>query len=379
MGSRVSVASDDVLRALRMRAQLLAGDRAGDVLSVVSRVCGVQAQAAPPARLAVRVRSSGLLASTVDAAVRGEAVRGQVVRTWAMRGTLHMLARGDVAWLVGLLGPVFDRAGRRRRDQLGLDDRTCERALPAIERVLADSPPLTRAVLVERLADEGVRLDPRSQAPAHLLHHAANHGLVCRGPDLARDEPTYVLTGRWLGADAANPFPDRGDALAELARRYLAGHGLAAVADLARWSGLPLPDARRAFASIADETTELATDRGPMLVLRDTPLDAPDLPAPRLLGHFDPLLLGYRDRDLVLDPAFAGRVQAGGGFIRPSVLIGGRVVGTWTLRRSRTATVTVEPFAGVPRGVEDGLRSEVDDLARFLGEDAELRIEAPVS
>jgi len=186
-----------------------------------------------------------------------------------------------------------------------------------------------------------------------------------------------VLTDRWLGADATNRFPDRDDALAELARRYLAGYGPATVADLARWSGLPRPDARHAVALIADETTELVTERGPMLVLAGTSLDAAGLPAPRLLGHFDTLLLGYQDRDLVLDPVFAKRVQAGGGFIQPTVLIDGRVVGTWTLQRSRTATVTVAPFAGLPRAAEDGLRSEVDDLARFLDEDIDLRIEPP--
>ncbi len=90
----------------------------------------------------------------------GTPARTVVVRTWALRGTLHVLAAADVRWMVRLLGPVFVKAGRRRRGQLGLDDATCERALAAIEKVLTGSRPLTRAELIERLADEGMRIDP---------------------------------------------------------------------------------------------------------------------------------------------------------------------------------------------------------------------------
>lgn len=117
---------------MRMRAQSLAGEPVRDVGSAVARVVAVQAQAAGPARLGVRARTGGLTAEDVDRACGSERV---VVRTWAMRGTLHMVAAADVRWLVDLLGPVFARAGRRRREQLGLDDRVCERGLAAIEKI----------------------------------------------------------------------------------------------------------------------------------------------------------------------------------------------------------------------------------------------------
>ena len=141
---------------------------------------GLQAQAAPPAQLAVRARTSGLAAMDVD---RACGASREVTRTWAMRGTLHMLATRDVRWMTGLFGPVAARRGQRRRAQLGLDDGLCERALAALAVILAGSPPLTRAELVSRLAGEGIQIGLRTQQPPHLLGYAASRGLICRGPD----------------------------------------------------------------------------------------------------------------------------------------------------------------------------------------------------
>ncbi|MQA87399.1 MAG: winged helix DNA-binding domain-containing protein [Streptosporangiales bacterium] len=354
--------SADELRALRLRAQRLAGQPARDVRSAVTRAGGLQAQAAGPARLAARVRTAGLTADDVDRACD---VDRAVVRTWAMRGTLHMVPATNVRWMVGLLGPVFARAGRRRRERLGLDDRTCERGLAAIEKVLRDSAPLTRGRLVERIADEGVRIDAATQAPAHLVAYAAMRGLICRGPNVGSDEPTYVLLDDWVD--------DRGrlgrdEALAELARGYLAGYGPATVHDFLTWSGLPAADGKKAFALISDEIVDVEADGTAMSALSSTELDAAGEIQPRLLGHFDALLLGYRGRDLVLDPAYGRRIQAGGGFIRPAVLVGGRVVGTWRLdRRGNRLAVVAEPFGGLPRDGRDGLRAEAEDVGRFLG------------
>lgn len=376
------VLSADELRAVRMRVQLLAGEPARSVAAAVERLGGVQAQAAGPARLAVRARTAGLTAEDVD---RAADVDPTVVRTWAMRGTLHMVPAADVRWMVGLLGPVFARAGRRRREQLELDDRTCERGLAAIERVLRSSGPLTRAQLVERIADEGVRIDPSTQAPAHLVAYAAMRGLICRGPDVDPDEPSYVLLDDWIDrvdrADRANDGSrlDRDEALAELARRYLVGYGPATVQDFLTWSGLPAADGKKAFALISDEIVDVDAAGTAMSASSATDLDAPDTPdapdalgrcPPRLLGHFDALLLGYRGRDLVLDPAYGKRIQAGGGFVRPAVVAGGRVIGTWRLeRRGKRFTVVAEPFGGLPRDSRDGLRAEAEDIGRFLGAD----------
>ncbi|MGH3763116.1 winged helix DNA-binding domain-containing protein [Actinophytocola sp.] len=343
-------------RMARAAAQGLAGT-AGTVADAVRRVVGVQAQDVRAGRLAVRVRTSGLTAHDVDDAVRTRAV----VRTWAMRGTLHMVAADDFFWLGGLLGPYFAARGVPRRRQLGLGDDLLDRAAAALETIAME--PVTRGHIVARLADHGVRLDARSQAPAHLLAHAANTGRLCRGPDTATDEPTYVLVREWLG-----PPPgahDEDDALRMLAERYLRGHGPATAEDLATWSGLPVTRTRQAFGLLGDRVEHVDAAGRPAVMLGDGP--RPGVPT-RLLGHFDAYLLGYRGRDLAVPKAHQRAVQAGGGFVMPVVLGEGQAVGTWRMTSTKDSIrVAVAGFGG--RKLPD-ICNETADLGRFLGKRA---------
>jgi hypothetical protein len=288
-----------------------------------------------------------------------------------------MVATRDVRWMVSLLGPVFAARDRRRREQLGLDDATCERALTALAAILAGSPPLPRAELVTRLAAEGIRIDPTTQQPPHLLAYAANRGLICRGPDGPGDEPAYVLLDEWA-PDA--PSLSHDEALAELARRYLGGYGPAAVADFTAWSGLPAADSKRAWGLIADGLVPVTAASGERLsALAADRLDAPGDTPPRLLGHFDAFLLGYRDRGLVLDPRYARRIQAGGGFVRPAVIVDGRVAGTWRLTRDarpgRPGRLVIEPFTTLPEASRAGLEAEAAGIGRFLDADVTFGID----
>ena len=151
--------------------------------------------------------------------------------TWLLRGTLHLVAVEDLGWLHALTGALVRPQTERRLAELGVAP---ERALRVIERALADGP-LARADLADRLRAAG--LSAEGQIVPHLLGLAASRGtLVLAGG-------AYALTADV--APAARAAPDRDAALAELARRYLRGHGPATPDDLAAWSGLGLGDARR--------------------------------------------------------------------------------------------------------------------------------------
>ncbi len=286
-------------------------------------------------RLAVRVRSAGLTAADVDLAVE----RRELVRTWAMRGTLHLVAARDLGWVVREFGPYFrDRQAPRRR-QLGLDDAACERGVAQLESVLTS--PLTRAEIVER-----VDLDLPGQAAPYFLAFAALEGVIHRGPE--RDgEPTYVL------ADVREGHDD------QLAVRYLQGYGPAGPRDLATWSGLPLTTARRAF----DDARDLIEPRGDHFALKGTASTAAG--GVRLLGHFDAFLLGYRERPVA--PEHAREVQTGGGFVMPSVSVGGRVQGVWRQKSTKDHIgIEVTPFTTFGTQLTRELSDEVADLGRFL-------------
>ena len=346
--------SADQTRWLRVRAQGLAGDADAarrTVPDAVRAAAAVQAQAAGPARLQICSRAYGLRATDVDTAVAEAAV----VRTWLMRGTIHLVAADDLRPFLTVVGPMNLRADRRRREQLGLTDELCARAMDALPKILAGGRALTRAEIVAELAGHGIALELKSQQPPHLLAFAANSALICRGPDAARDEPAYVLLDSWLKSQTVSP--DRDTALARLATCYFAAYAPATAADFAAWSGLSAADAKAAVALVRDTLEEADHDGLHLLLPRGIEPAPPERPE-RLLARFDPYLLGHRSRDLILDPAFAKRVNAGGGMIAATMLDAGRVVGTWKQG-------SLEPFEALPAVAAKAWQPELDAAAAF--------------
>jgi hypothetical protein len=351
-------------RLLRVRSQRLTPLTARlHPVDVARDVCGIQAQVLEAAALSIRARSQGLREEAVLRALNEER---SLVRTWLMRGTLHIAAAEDVGWLLRLLGPRFAGADRGRRLQLGLDDARSARGIKAIRAVLAAEGPLTREELVERLRRRGLRLDPKGQDRAHLIALTALTGVICMGPQGRGDPPSYVLLDDWISP--TKPLsPDA--AIARLAARYLAAYGPAGPEDLAVWAGIPVTEARKAMGLIAADLVEvdITGSRAWMLSRVAGDEHGPSGASTRLLPAFDPYLLGYRSRRLAMEPQAEARIQRGGGWLHPTVAVDGWVVGTWRLHRSkRGVEVSVEPFQAIDAEAQAGIDAEVADIGRFL-------------
>jgi len=341
-------AGDQAVTAQRCAAQLLCGDPAGSAEEVAGRLLAIQAQDSRGARLAVRARSAGLSASDVDSAL----ARGSLVVSWLNRRTLHLVRAEDYWWLHQLTTPQLRAGNARRLTQEGVPPQDAERAVAAVRAALAADGPLARAELRERVAAAGVRTG--GQALVNVLLLASIRGLIVRGPVAGRDQ-AFVLARDWLGAPP--PAIGREAALGELARRYLAGHAPAADRDLARWAGIGLRDARVGLAGCgavqrADGLAEL-----PASPLRE----AAGLPPPRLLGAFDPLLLGWASRDAIIGPH--RQIVTVNGLFRPFALAGGRAVATWTIEGSQ---VTLTPFGPLNARTRAALDADAADVTRFL-------------
>ncbi len=368
--------SDDQVRLLRLRAQRLtprSRDSVSNVALLVKGLCGIQAQDARAAALALRVRSAGLVAADVE---RARVQERTIIRTWGQRGTLHLLATEDLGWLLPLFSPVFIAGGQRRRAELGLDEDTCARGIRVIRDVLASQGPLTRADIVEQLAIHGLHIE--GQARPHLLYRAALEGVICLGPDRGT-EPTYVLLSDWVQQGQALP---QEAAYTELVRRYLGAYGPATPEDMAAWSGLPISRIRAAWRHSADQLMEVGTSGSAAWMLKTCAawLDEPPITdrVVCLLPGFDIYLLGYQKRDLAVPQQYAKRINAGGGILHPALQVDGRAVGTWkSLRKKDHLEVIVEPFDQLAPEVYPGLEAEVADLARFLEVKASLQMTAP--
>jgi hypothetical protein len=329
----------DELRRRRAAAQRLHRPddaSAGDPAALVRTLLAVQAQDLRAARLALRARSPALTAAAIDAGLAD----GALTITWLLRGTLHLVATEDAGWLLDLTAPIPVATNDRRLAEEDVPPKDADRAVGIVEEAVAGGAALTRAALGEHLAAAGIRTE--GQALPHLLLRAALRGVVVLAGD-----GLFVAGPPRLGR---RPRLDRDAALAELARRYLAAHAPATAEDLAAWSGLGLRDARAGLAA-AGEVAEVAAPPAGAF-------------APRLLGAFDPYLLGWKDRTFAIDAAHLKRVHPGGGMLRPVAAAGGRVLATWK-RGRRPGTVELDPFEQLDPDTAAALDADARDLARF--------------
>lgn len=334
----------------RLTAQLLAGEPARDPVAVAERLLAIQAQDLRGARLAIRVRTTGLGVADVDRALTDDR---SLLITWLNRGTLHLVRREDYAWLQALTTPQLATGNARRLEQTGVTPGLAKKGADAIVRALADEGPLTRRQLAERVEAAGV--PTKDQALVHLLMLTALQGRTIRGPMIGIHQ-AFVLVRDWLGEQ---PMIDCERALAELARRFLAGHGPADERDLAKWAGLPLRDARAGLAAIAPEL-EQRPDGLVDLSRRGPPAE---LPSPKLLGVYEPVLLGWVDREPLLGKHLE-RVTIEGLF-RAFALAGGRAVATWKLANG---TVEIEPFGRLSRDVRTALEKDGLNVVSYLAD-----------
>jgi hypothetical protein len=335
---------------------------AGAAGEVVRRVCGLQAQDIFAAGLGVRVRS---LNATLAEVERARFVTKSAVWTWAMRGTLHLVATEDLDWLIAALGPAAIAGTRTRRQQLGLDEENYTRGLRVARDFLAAHGPSTRVEFGNALTAAG--LAAGYSVERHLLHRAAFEGIVCMGPDRGAT-PTFVLLPDWLGRPLKPVAPEI--ALRELIARYLAAYAPATLADLSAWSGLPVTMLRPAWEEASKGCVDVLIGQQRAWLPRERVAELDNSPDPRyavhLLPAFDTYLLGHRSRALVLAPDDEHRIRAGG-IINPALLLDGWVIGAWrTNRQGKRVNVIVDAFADLSPEAQDGVTAEIADIERFL-------------
>jgi hypothetical protein len=140
---------------------------------------------------------------------------------------------------------------------------------------------------------------------------------------------------------------------------------------MAAWSGLPTSEVRTAWKHIAGDLIEVEMPGQRAWMPKDHLARLDEFPAHplvvRLLAAFDTYLLGYKNRDRVVAPKHAKRINAGGGMIRPALLINGQAVGTWkSAQRKKQLDVVVEPFEELSFDVQPWLENEAADIGRFL-------------
>ncbi len=343
-----------------------------DLAKVVGDIGGAQAQVMSAAELQIAVRVDCAADDVRNALWKNKTL----VKTWLMRGTLHLARSDDL--------PVYTAAMRggwmhMRRSWLKFMQLTEPEFRKIVDEIGAalNGTPLTREELIAVVAkDKSPRVRELLKSGwGGMLKPAARAGWLCFGPSRGQSV-TFVRPQEWL---ASWRDVDPQVAIAEVARRYLRAYGPASKTDFARWWGAWPGVGNAAWSGLAKELVPVSVE-GARLDMLASEVDAVkkakiDEPV-QLLPGFDPYLMGHATRDHLLERVHASKVSRTAGWISAVVLVDGTVAGTWThTLTNKSLRVRIEAFRKLAQPVKSKIQLRVDTIADALGATkAELKV-----
>ena len=360
------------VRAFRTARHSLVERRpAADALAVVGEIAGLHAQVMPSAELTLWARVDGLPPDAVSSALWTDRT---LVKTWAVRGTLHLLPASEYpTWQAAL----STRRGYEKDFWLrgfGVTRDEFAALTAAVAEALDGGDLLTR----EQLAAEAARITGSEKIGEKvrdsfgaLLKPAASRGLICFGPgegQLVR----FTRPDRWLPPyDPVDPAL----ALAEVTRRFLAASGPVTRDDLARWWGGQPAEGGRMLRALGDEVAAVDVEGvDAWMLAADLPAiraanAASRTPVVRLLPAFDQYVVtATRQVEHLTSGIHADRIYRPQGWLSPVLLVDGRMDGVWRHEvRGSSVSVRIEPFEPVRAPVRKAAAAEAERLADHLG------------
>ena len=353
-----------------------------DAVSAVTRTAGIQAQVASAAELALCTRVEGLSPRDVQAAIFQDHT---LVKTWAMRGTLHLLAARELPLYVAARDWQHTASWSNYFAEFGLTTSAQQEAfLSAIPHVLEQGP-LTRQQLADAVAKHTGMAQVRdfilSSSWGSPLKPSAYRGELCFGPGQGKTV-TFLNPRVWI-EEWQLIEPQR--ALQELARRYLQAYGPATADDFRFWWGCGKTLAKTLFHSLAEELEEVEVEGWRAFALRATlPLiqSAEPVEAVHLLPLFDAYTIGAPPRgcEPLLAAAYKSQVFNQQGWAFAVVLVNGSIQGVWrsSIRRSQTV-VKVNLFCSSTAAIRTRIEAEAQRLSHFFEQEVLLEYEDPSS
>ena len=300
--------------ALRLGGQHLLSPT--EPITAVRDLCGIQAQYLSHGLHALSIR-------THSADTRG------MVKTWANRGTLHLIAEEDL--------PLFLHRGRthflRPVDTLESDAKITAQRKQYFAGLILDAAKngtVTRDQLNALCTEKGMTdLEASSLFDpwGGIIRALCEEGKLCH---------EVSETKAYRRCPAFDPM-DAESARLELARRYFSHFGPATVRDAAYFFGTTQTVVRKYLTMLP--VTETTWDGKAFYYIPRKLSSRHELPVCLFLAGFDQFLLGYDKKDsLILPPEHMRGIFTLSGIVRPAVLLNGQVVGFWNLK-NRVLTV----------------------------------------
>jgi len=350
------------LKYLRLHNQLISQQPYANAGDVVAKLGAMQAQDYAAAKWAIGLR----LPDATDEDIEEAIAQKTIVRTWALRGTLHFLAAADIHWILSLIAPRLNSLHASHYKRLELDKDILAKSFSTIEKALRNGKQLTRTELAVILNKKGIATNDLRMN--FILLRASLDKLICFGERNGK-QFTHTLLDEWV--PSGKPI-NKDEALAMLAERYLFSHAPATLRDFVWWSGFPLTEAKIAFAMVDDKFEE-KTIGGSVYWLPKKLPDFKKKSSLYLLPAFDEYLLGYAERTAVVDEKYIRQIATNNGIFNPTVVVNGQIEGRWkrTLKKDK---VVVEPtiFETISKSNQSALKAASNRFGKFMDMPAEV-------
>jgi hypothetical protein len=266
--------------------------------------------------------SIGLRTNLAEPDIEDEINSRKIVRSWPLRGTLHLVNASDLRWILALTRPFGIKAYSSLYKKHELTEKILTKCFNILTGLMKDGKSVTRQEITSALNKKGISTgDSRSSL---ILYRAAVQGLICFGARRGK-QFTYALLDEWI--PASNPFP-ADEALYTLSKKYFQSRGPASLKDFMWWSGLPKSEASKGIDMIKPEFIQEEFE-GTSYYFPEVKAEIPKATGTLLLPGFDEYLLGYSDRSAVLDIPFLEILKQGNAMFLSTIVVKGRVLGSW--------------------------------------------------
>ncbi len=350
---------------------------------VVEDVCGVQAQVLSGAALSLWARVSDITIEDVEEALWKHRT---LIKTWAMRGTLHLLSSKSLFTYVAALKTRHELHDEKISYRIGPgpEDKKYEITRAEQEQITKaigdalDHHTLTREELAREIVKR-TKLRPILQSHllsgfGSLLQQAAHQGSLIFGPSQGA-KVTFTRPDQWLGRQDQ---PSSEQALRTLLRQFYSAYGPANFEDFAHWWGVPAPEAKLLEQLIAGELEQVEFDDHPSkMLIRDLDqiYSIDEAHSVRLVPSWDTYVMFYHPRELFVSARFRSRIfdQIHGN--APVLLKDGIAAGVWNKRKhGKRLEIRVDPFDPLSSADKGSIREEANSLGQFLGMKANVQI-----
>lgn len=265
-----------------------------------------------------------------------------LTKTWILRGSLNGVMFDDLPQLLSL-----HKRGSRFKQYYGeqLVDEIADEVIRCMEDGTFSRAEMRK--LFSEAYDHKV-IDAMFSPWGGIFIYLAGLGLVA-----FRD-----MTSRDFDLIDAEPIHTPEEVLPEILRRYFQAYGPATLEDAVWFLGFHQKDKKVLFQPLLDEYERFEFG-GAVYYHCGEPIGMADIPEVNLLSGFDPLIVSYKERSMVLPAEYRQRVILKSGICLPTIAVNGKVAGLWNIKNG---VPVIEFFAEQPGWIADRASELVDDM-----------------